>query len=248
MAELYNASSVINQPNDVYGFGTNGSDPHRLYKKILYFMWTNGGGVIDANGKLMLDNPGNVAGLSLYTNLSRTGIVETQRQIDANFAQGKVAFWISGGWLIEKIKKENPNLNYGVALLPGVTADQPGISFAGGEYLAAKARTKNAELAKKFIKFMTDGANALEFCKKVVDAGFPADSKYFNDPYYQSQPNRQVFAEQLKYARMTPVHPRWLEMESILEDQVVESLYARKSPAQAMSDAQSETEKMLRMK
>src|SRR5690606_30513407 len=137
---------------------------------------------------------------------------ETQRQLDAAFVDGKLAFWLSGGWLLEKIKNENPNLNFGVTSVPGNGTNQ-GVSFAGGEYLAISSNSANIELSKKLVKFMTDGKNSIRFCKEVIEAGFPADKNYYNDEFYQSQPNRLVFAKQLESAKMTPVHPKWLDME-----------------------------------
>lgn len=54
---------------------------------------------------------------------------------------------------------------------------------------------------------MTDGENALKFCKNNKDAGFPADKQFHNDNYYQTLPFMPLFAEQLKYAKLTFVHP-----------------------------------------
>ena len=166
------------------------------------------------------------------------GIIETQRQLDVAFTQGKVGFWFSGGWLMEKIKQGNPTLDYSVALVPGMK--QAGISFAGGEYVAISAKTQQAELARKFMKYITDGKTSLAFCKKVNEAGFPADKNYYNDAYFKTVKNKNIFAEQLAAARMTPVHPQWLELEALLENAVVEALYGRKSVQGALGDAQAE--------
>ncbi|MES2764553.1 MAG: sugar ABC transporter substrate-binding protein [Bacteroidota bacterium] len=235
---LASAEKVQATDSKVYGFGANGADPHRLYKKILPVMWSMGGEVFDAQGKTVLNSAQNIAALEKYVALSRTGLVETQRQIDAAFAQGNVAFWNSGSWLIDKISRENPSLNYGVAVLPA-GASGKGVSFAGGEYLAISNGTKQEELAKNFLKFMSDGENALAFCKTVKEAGFPADAGYYNHDYFKSVKYRPVFTEQLKNSKMTPVNPEWLEIEEILENAVVQALYGEKSPKAALNEAQA---------
>jgi multiple sugar transport system substrate-binding protein len=245
ISEMIEFSEKINTLPGVHGFGCNGSDPHRLYKKLLYFFWTFGGGIFNSNGEPIIDSKENISALETYVNISNYGYIETQRQIDALFARGKVGLWISGGWLLEKIKNENPDLDFGVALMPGIDG-KPGTSFAGGEYLSISKQSENYELALQFIEYMTKGENSIKFCKKVIEAGFPADIEYYNDPYYQTHEKRKLFSEQLNYARMTPVSPKWLDIEAIIEKAAVEALYGRKSATGALREAQSSVKKMLR--
>jgi multiple sugar transport system substrate-binding protein len=173
-------------------------------------------------------------------------MLETQKQLDAEFAQGAIGFWFSGGWLIEKIRAEHPDLRYGITLMP---QPAPGAgsraSFAGGEYLAVPVAAKNAEGARDLIQFLTAGGNALAFCKQVTEAGYPADRHFQSDPFFVNDPHRATFIAQLAAARFTPVHPQWLDIEKIIEDEVVEAMYGRKTTEQALSEAQSEIDAVL---
>lgn len=227
----------INDIQGVYGYGATGSDRHRQYKKIVSLFWSYGGDILNDKGQPVVNSPQNTEALEMFVELSRNGLIETQRQLDSRFTEGKLGLWVSGGWLLEKIKNENPSLNFSVSLVPGKNPDS-GISFAGGEYLAMSGSTKNRELSLKFIKYMTAGMNALKFCKQIIEAGFPADREYYNDEFYNSNPYRMVFSKQLEHARMTPVHPKWLDIEAIIEDAAVEALYGRKTPKGALDDAQ----------
>ncbi len=242
----------INSPQEgVFGWGANGSDPHRLYKKIMYFFWTMGNPIFNDQNRLDLNSEGNVKALNKYVELSRYGIIDSQRQLDALFTRGRIALLISGGWLLEKIKNENPDMDFGTALVPGVNdlnGIRQGISFAGGEYLAISKQAKNKELAKEFIRYMTKGENAIRFCKKVIEAGFPADKNNYNDPYYKSQPNRETFAKQLEYARMTPVLPEWLEIEAIIEQAAEAALLGQESSDVALKKAHTAIRKLMMKK
>jgi maltose-binding protein MalE len=182
--------------------------------------------------------------------LAGYGVQETQKQLDAMFAQGKVGFWFSGAWLLNKIKSENPTMRFGVAVMPSMVASagtdtSPGMSFAGGEYIAVNAKSQQ-NAAVEFAKFITDGINAIEFCKMIPEAGFPCDKNYFNDEFYQTQALRAVFAAQLKYAKMTPVHPKWLKMEAIIENALEQVLYAKQSPELALQEAHEEIERIIK--
>ncbi|MCX8051466.1 MAG: extracellular solute-binding protein [Chlorobi bacterium] len=225
--ELLQASIAVQERTDAAGFGATGADEHRLYKKILPLMWTLGGDVLDSNGQCILYSEPNIRALELYAALSQNGIIDTQKQLDAAFVRGTVAFWNSGSWLIEKIEHENPSLPFRAVVLPGRERATPGISFAGGEYWAIARATSNSELARAFIEFMTDRPQVVRLCSQIAEAGFPARRDCFADTSLTRHPAKRVFAEQLRWARMTPVHPRWLDIERILEAAVVDVLYGR---------------------
>lgn len=221
-----------------FGWGANGADPHRLYKKILPFLWSFGGDVLDAGGRCVLYSPENVRALACYAELSRTGIIETQRQLDATFLQGRIGVWNSGSWLIKKLRA-NANLNVRAMSFPGVDG-RTGVSFAGGEYLAAPAASTQTDLAEKLIRFLIDPVNAKTFCSKIPEAGFPAAISAYDDPALRSDPFKAVFAAQLRNARMTPVHRRWLDIESVLENAVVRVLLGEATPDRALQEAHDE--------
>ncbi len=231
------------QAKGTFGWGANGADAHRLYKKILPLMWTYGGDVLDRDGRPTLSSSANIAALEMYARLARTGMIETQRQLDAAFLQGKIGMWNSGSWLLKKIDA-TPGLRVRPVPQPGL-GSRPGISFAGGEYLAVSATTANTQMAREFVEFLVKGANAVRFCKAVPEAGFPADSAYARDQALLVHPMKAVFAQQLSSARMTPVHPRWLDLEEILEDAVERVLLGEADPAGSLERAQHDAEVLL---
>jgi ABC-type glycerol-3-phosphate transport system substrate-binding protein len=249
-AEMFTACEKIRalDVEGVYGFGVNGADEHRLYKKILSFFWSAGGDVFDAQGKPTLNSPQNVAALEAYISLARCGFVETQRQLDNMFLRGSLGFVVSGSWLLDKIEKENPTLNFGTAIVPSIAPSGAGslhVSFAGVQYLAQNAKSPHPELARKFIQYLTDGKTTLNFCKTSNETGFPADKHYMDDPFFAAFPHRQTFAKQLATAKMTPVHPQWLDIEKIIEEAAVEALIGRRTPQGALDAAQGQVTDLL---
>ncbi len=235
MDQLVRAAELVKESGSD-GWGANGADAHRLYKKILPFMWTFGGDVFDANGKPILNSPENIQALSVYAQLARAGFVETQRQLDAAFVQGKIALWNSGSWLSKKIHA-NKALKAQPILMPGLNG-QPGISFAGGEYLAVSASTHHSQHARDLVLFLTKGATAVRFCSQIPEAGFPAEKASFSDSTLIADPIKAIFAQQLQHARMTPVHPRWLDLEAVIEDAVVRVLLGDETPQESLEKAQ----------
>lgn len=238
---------IVSLGGGVFGFGANASDAHRLYKKVLPFFWGNGGDVLSADGKqCVINSDQNKIALNVYLRLTSTGMLETQKQLDAEFALGVIGFWFSGGWLIEKIRAEHPDLHYGIALMPQPAAGVGSrASFAGGEYLAVPRAAKESGGAVDLVRYLTTGTNALAFCKQVTEAGYPADRHFQSDRFFTDDAHRRIFIAQLAAARFTPVHPQWLDIEKIIEDEVVEAMYGRKTAEQALDEARAEIDNVL---
>lgn len=228
----------VSRPPDIYGFGAQGDDQHRLYKKILPFFWSNGGDVLDASGKPVVNSPANVAGLETYLALARAGRIDTQKGLDGDFLKGRIAYWISGPWLADRIAKENPTLRYRAVSLPGF-AGHPAVSFAGGEYLAVNGKSAHRAEALKFIQFLTEPKQALEFAKLLPGGTTPADRSTMNDPFLQSA-GRAAFTRQIEHAKMTPVHPKWLDIEGVIEHEVTAALLGEKDARTALDAAQAQ--------
>jgi len=233
-AEMLEMSKVINK-GDIYGFGINGSDKHRLYKKVLSFIWSEGGNIYDGKN-FQFDSPQVIAGVQKYKDLAQYGIVDTQKELDNYFAKGRLAFWISGSWLLKTVNEFAKVKDMQLVRIPDFSNN--GVSFAGGEYLSISKKSENQELALKLVKFLTDGKNSVEFCRNIPEAGFPADKEYYSSDFYDSE-YKAVFAKQLESSKMTPMHPKWLEVEELFEGAVEQILYDRMTTEQAMKDLQS---------
>ena len=59
---------------------------------------------------------------------------------------------------------------------------------------------------------------------------------------------KAVFARQLQFARMTPVHPQWLDLEAIIEEATVKVLLGNATPEKALKDAQADAEAIVRQR
>jgi len=233
--EMMNIACKVNSHN-YHGIGVNGADPHRLYKKIISTIWSSGGDIVDEKGNLKLNHQNNITAIEKYCNSLDCGIMEKQKNLDQMFLQGKIAFLNSGGWMIDKLL-EAKNLDFGVIATPGINNNK-GISFTGGEYLAVSKQSKNKKLAIELIRYISKGENSIKFCKKVPSAGFPADKKFYKNEFYNSQPIRLLFARQLESSKMTPIQPKWLEIEEILEQAVEKVLYKKTTAKKALDEAQ----------
>ncbi len=245
-ADLLEASRRIDVlGEDVFGFGSNSAERHRLYKKYLPFFWSADGEVFNANATQT--QFGTVAGrvsLDFYLLLSANGIVETQSRIEEYFSAGKVGFVISGEWLVGKLNRSELPFEYFVTVMPSVEPGGTGISFAGGEYLVVNKSSQNPDAAVALLRHLTLPANDQLFTSATGSytpvnrfTAFATDSAL--------AVTAAVFQRQIGNSRTTPVHPAWVAIEEILERGIEQALYKKMSSQEALDMIDRETAPIL---
>jgi multiple sugar transport system substrate-binding protein len=210
--------------DDIYGWGSNAPEKHRLYKKFLPFFWSYGGKIYSDDGKyvLLAAMPG-IEGLRKYKWLhEHVGYVANQRGLEDAFLDGKIGYVISGDWLLKRIKKENRDIELTSMLIPGPKF--PGLSFMGGEFLAINAASENKEAAMKLIDYITAPENQVRFCR-AAQAANPSSLTAQEDEYFTSNIHFQTFIKQIKLAKHPPVDPNWVMIEAAIEEAVEEALF-----------------------
>lgn len=218
--ELLTACEKINAlGEDYFGFGCNSAEKHRLYKKYLPFLWSNGGKIMSPDGTTCeLGSEQAIKALDFYLDICDCGAIESQRRLEEYFIDGKLGFIISGGWLLNKLKRSKIDFEY--RLIPIMNpSGGTGISFFGGEYIAVNAGSKNLELSKKLADFITEKENSQALCD-AAGFGFP--------PYPGleiTDPQKRLLAFQLENSRSAPPTPLWVYIEQDIEDAIEAAMY-----------------------
>ena len=215
------------------GIAVNGPDQHRLYKKVLPYVWSFGGDLFGPRGEPTMERPENVQALEYYVDQLNGGQLGSQKELDEAFVRGSLGFCYSGSWLLPRLSKAS--FRWSTVRFPG-SVPGAGYSFAGGEYLAMNASSAMKPQAAVFLEYMTRPENELRFARAVNM--FPADVPSQRDTFYQHRREGSVFSEQLAHAKMTPVIPQWLDIEAIIEDEVSKALYHTETPREALHQMQ----------
>lgn len=147
------ASAKKLSSKEVYGFAVG--SPKNEEATFQFLPW-----LLSAEGSYdKLDSPGTIKAAALWTDLIKDGSMSKETinwgQGDAQkqFSAGKVAMFVGGPWMVSAIQTEAPNMKWGVATLP---VDKKAASVLGGENLGITAKTKNADLAWKFLQAVGD--------------------------------------------------------------------------------------------
>jgi multiple sugar transport system substrate-binding protein len=124
------------------------------------------------------------------------------------FGSGKLGMMGTGNFNIALVKEQNPNMDFGVALLPGVKGGQVS-SFAGGDIVTIPKGSKRVDDAIDFMKFLLSEETQVEVYAKnlnMTTRGDMADNKYFRE-----NPKVQQVAKAIEVAK-TPYTLKFFEL------------------------------------
>jgi multiple sugar transport system substrate-binding protein len=97
------------------------------------------------------------------------------------FGSGKVGMMGTGNFNITLAREQNPGMNFGIALLPGLEAGTTA-SFAGGDIVTVPKGSKRVADAVDFMKFILSDEVQVEVYAKLLNMttrGDMVDNKYY---------------------------------------------------------------------
>jgi multiple sugar transport system substrate-binding protein len=216
----------------------NAGEREILFKKFMPFAWGNGGDILDATGsRSVMKSPENLQALRFYLSLKPYSLLDRQEMHEQAFGKGRLGIIISGPWLLRTLPETAPGLKFSVALMPRPEVDRgTSASFAGAEVLGIFRGSKNKDDAKRLAAFLVRPENTMPLFLATGN-GFPAATSAPADEYFATHAQDRVFLTQIRTAVAPPLHPRWVEIEEIVNRELEEAIYGAKTPEAALDDA-----------
>ena len=114
-------------------------------------------------GEVPYTDPDWIKVLTLFKEMQDSGVLASglvtmvNKTAEQLFANGKAVFAFNGSWCVNVYKGMNPNLNYGAMLPPQASDKYPMAIWGGaGSSFMVNARSKNKEIAVRFLQWLTD--------------------------------------------------------------------------------------------
>lgn len=156
---LADAQKITALGNGVKGFYFSGACAGCNAFTFLPLIWASGGDLLSADGKsATIANSAQLkAALELYRTMWKDGYVPQSAKNDNGtnfvntFMTGKIGMQGSGAFSINTLKKEKPDIDFGVSYLPGQNGGWS--SFAGGDVIGIPKGSKNTKAAFDFIAY-----------------------------------------------------------------------------------------------
>ena len=141
-------------------------------------------------------------------NVHEDARAETGETFHLRFGSGKVGMMGTGNFNIALVGEQNPEMDFGVALLPGVESGQVA-SFAGGDIVTIPKGSQRVDDAVDFMRFLLSDETQVEVYAKMLNMttrGDMTDNEYFNE-----NPKVQEVAKAIEVAR-TPYTLKFFEL------------------------------------
>ena len=209
------ADKITALGGDVHGYFLPGSCAGCNIFTVGPLMWASGATIEPeaANGE-PLQGEGVKEVLQWARDLIKAGnVAEDARGEDGNtfaqrFGSGKVGMMGTGNFNITLAQEQNPEMDFGVALLPGVESGQVA-SFAGGDIVTIPKGSKRVDDAVDFMKFLLSDEVQIEVYAKMLNMTTRADMT--DNKYFRAEPKVQDVAKAIDVAR-TPYTLKFFEL------------------------------------
>ena len=222
-----------------YGFGLQGKEIE-TDTYWYYALWSFGGDIVK-DCKAIFDSDAGVKALEQYKKLIDEGLTQpgvtsySREDVQNLFKQGRVGTVITAPFLINQLKSDAPDLEYGITAIP---SDKGDLSMAVTDTIVIFKNSKVKKSAWKFLDFLFTKEPRIAFTK---GEGFlPTTKSEAEDPYFTQNERLQIFVKLLEKAKFTPLVSGYDAMSDAVV-RGVQSVYLGKAkPADALKQAAQE--------
>lgn len=171
--------------------------------------WSQGGEVINSEGMVDFNTPEFEAAVDIYTGLYADGSVPTNGDFDQQqgFISGVAPMLVSGPYLAKGIADAAPELDGKWQVSPFPAGDGGSIALFAGSNLGVWHNTDQQSKAIELLEYLSLPETQLAWFD--LTGELPTVNAALEDAGLNSDPNVQVYTEQLATARVLPLVSNW---------------------------------------
>jgi multiple sugar transport system substrate-binding protein len=244
LAAMARAIMAKEKDPQLKGFIWQGKQYEGLICNVLEYIWSAGGGVVDEDGRVVLNDPQSLMALSFMRELIVQGVsspVVTTADEEATrriFGEGRAIFLRNWpyAWNLFDGKNSRVRGKVGIAPLPGFPGFLPAATL-GGWQLGINRHSRHPKEAEALIRFLTSREIQRWMAIKV---GYKPTRKslYQDKQLLAAQPFMAGLYEVFLMARPRPVSPYYLMLSQVMQPEFSAVLVGLKTPEQALRDAE----------
>ena len=216
LAELHDMAKAITGVEDgVYGYYLPGNCAGCNIFTFAPMIWASGGKIEPASCE---DEP--LVGDSIPTvlewarSMHKEGLIDPAHQTENGetfhlaFGSGKVGIMGTGNFNVALVQEQNPDMDLGVTVLPGLESGQSA-SFAGGDIVTVPKGSKRVADAVDFMKFILSDEVQVEVYAKELNMTTRTD--LLDNKYFQENEDVKDTAQAIEVAQ-TPYTLKFFEL------------------------------------
>jgi multiple sugar transport system substrate-binding protein len=235
------AETLTKAPNQ-FGIGIIGHKGEDMTVMLNSLMYSNGGKVIDDEGKAVINSPENVETLTFFKNLAQyapEGVANAgEAECVAAFVAGQVAMILDGSWQQDTMNAQ-AKFDWRIAV-PPAPAGKSYVGALGGWNYAINKGSKNKEAAFKLIEYLSTQKEV----QKTINSLTPAMREAGEEFVREKRKQPEVILETLNSGRPRPISPVYPQISDV-EQNMVQAIWAGTPVEDALKDAQAQIEEIL---
>ena len=216
------------------------------WQEYLPFLWSNGGAVMDDQGKFQLNSTQAVEALTYYASFFKSKLSPTSVpegfDITPAFVAGTHPMFFSGPWHLGLLKDAGGagfDTKWAIAPMPKKVSST---SFVGGANMVVFKNSPNKDLAWAFVQYLTSPKTQVAWFGDVTD--LPALKAAWTDPALADDPNVAMFGDQLKSTMAQPATATWSELATALNATLEKVTTGVMTPQAGADEMQAEAQKI----
>jgi lactose/L-arabinose transport system substrate-binding protein len=224
----------------------------RLYEMML---WQQGLGYYDADGKITVDSPENIATLETLKKFWDANLTSDQlewtdgwyAEMAAKTEEKPIATLVEAAWMGAFLKgwiAPGTEGKWGVALMPAMAAGQARAANDGGSAFVIPEESKNKEAAWALTEFLFGKVESQVAMFKSSDFFPSLEAAYADpvfsetDPFFADEPVRQTYVDVVKEVPIAYVYgPHYSEMNGLVATAIQKVATGQMSVADALKEA-----------
>ena len=203
--EIHDAATAISAlGDDIDGFYFSGACAGCNAFTFLPLIWASGGDVLSEDAsEATLTDPAVRAALEFYHQMWSEGLMPQTAQVDTGaeflsaFFSDKIGMMGSGAFSISTLKNDHPEIDFGIAFLPG--QDGGASSFAGGDSIGIPAGSTHVQEAFEFMAWALSDDVQLEMY--AASASLPVRTDLAENQYFEEDPRLTTNAQAMAFGR-----------------------------------------------
>jgi multiple sugar transport system substrate-binding protein len=245
------AQEILKKENDpnLVGYVFQGAKIEGATINWLEFLWSNGGDVFDANGKIKVDTPKAIEAMKKMHGLVHTSKVSPVSVATSNpndnqivFGNGNAIFMRNWPNTFTSLKETKVSGKYDVMPIPQFDGGKSQPSTGGWVY-AINSSSEHKKEAAEVMKFFLSDAEQKSMVLQT--SKIATNRKALADPEVASkQPITTKAQGLLESAKSRPALRAYEQFSRAMQTEINLVLNGQKDPEQAMKDAQKEIDKI----
>lgn len=212
------ACNKIVDNTDAHAFsmsaGVNGQTSYQFFP----FIWSCGGDIAriedDGSWTVEFDSEPSITGLRRYTDHVKNGwapegiVNYGYGEVHKGWNSGKFAMMTSGTWSIANLRKNKPDLEYGIGTYPNMPETDNFIVNNDATFYTLAKNASNPDEAMEYVKWLTNKDHVEEWAKELDHMPIlksVRDSDYFDEPKFEPFKKNQ----QPEHATQLPKTPEY---------------------------------------